>query len=206
MKTNRTKMLTAFALAPIMSGMCFAEAEVAEAPAATETSAQAEARKRAAAANFLPIVRGRLPLIFVHAIRFDKVLSIMANKDLATKFATSVGKVFDIKKGRNFSYVDANFKPSAEDVAAAEAWIAQVGGENAKGLTASGDATLMQATLTQYKDAGLATAEEVAAFSAARGATRKPSEKKAGAELPAAGGEAKTTQASAAGASDDLLS
>lgn len=205
MKSNRTKLLTAFALAPIMLGMCFAEAAIAEAPAAGETAA--EARKRAAASNFLPIVRGRLPLIFVHAIRFDKVLNAMSNKDLATKFATSVGKVFDIKKGRNFGYVNEGFKPSAEDVTSAEAWIAQVGAQNAKGLTASGDATLMQSTLDQYKAAGLATAEEVAAFASARTATRKVAEKADGAKssgLPAAGEG--TTQAAAAGASDDLLS
>lgn len=171
--------------------------------AAAETPAAAEARKRAAAANFLPIVRGRLPLIFVHAIRFDAVLNAMSNKDLATKFATSVGKVFDIKKGRNFSYVNAEFKPSAEDVAQAESWIAQVGGQNAKGLTAAGDKDLMTKTLESYKAKGLATAEEVAAFSAARTATRKPAEKKEGA-APAAGAQ-EGVQTATSGAADDLL-
>ena len=69
----------------------------AEALAAATASAAAEIRKRAAAANFLPIVRGRLPLVFVHAVRFDPVVGAMGNKDTASKFATSVGKIFDIK-------------------------------------------------------------------------------------------------------------
>lgn len=146
----------------------------ATAPTAGEAAA---ARTRAAASNFLPIVRGRLPLIFVHAIRFDKVLSAMGNKDLAAKFATSVGKVFDIKKGRNFGYVNEGFKPSAEDVTAAQAWIEQVGAENAKSVAAIGDKSLMQTTLDGYKAKGLATAEEIAAFSAARGATRTVAKK-----------------------------
>lgn len=179
------------------------ETNAGQAAAGTETSAAVEARKRAAASNFLPIVRGRLPLIFVHAIRFDSVLNAMSNKDLATKFATSVGKVFDIKKGRNFGYVNAEFKPSAEDVAQAEAWIAQVGGTNAKGLATVGDKSVMETTLDTYKAKGLATAEEVAAFSAARTATRKPAEKKEGA-APAAGAQ-EAVQTATSGAADDLL-
>lgn len=168
-----------------------------------ETTAAAEARKRAAASNFLPIVRGRLPLVFVHAIRFDAVLKAMSNKDLCTKFATSVGKVFDIKKGRNFGYVNEGFKPTDEDIKAAEAWIAQVGGQNAKGLATVGDKAVMQSTLDAYKARGLATVEEAAAFSAQRTSTRVKSDKSAAPAAVAAGGEA--VQATA-GASDDLLS
>lgn len=159
-------------------------------PTAGESPAAAEARKRAAASNFLPIVRGRLPLIFVHAVRFDKVLNAMSNKDLGTKLATSVGKVFDIKKGRNFGYVTEGFKPTAEDVASAESWIAQVGAQNAKGQNAQGDKTLMQKILDEYKERGLASAEEAAAQSAARTVTRKAS-------APAAGDANKTTLPSA---------
>ena len=179
-------------------------ADVSQVPADIQVvaTATAEARKRAPAANFLPIVRGRLPLLFVHAIRFDKVLNAMGNKDLASKFATSVGKVFDIKKGRNFAYVTEDFKPSAEDVSAAEAWIAQVGAENAKGLATVGDKTLMQSTLDQYKANGLATAEEVAKFSAARTATRVATPKAPGAAA-ASTAEGATTSA---GSADDLLS
>ena len=177
----------------------------------TPISVTAEAaRKRAAAANFLPIVRGRLPLLFVHALRFDPVLLALSTKDASTKFGTSVGKVFDIRKNRNFAYVTADFKPSAEDVSQAEAWIAQVGGANAKGLTASGDKTVMQTTLDNYKERGLASVEESAKFSATRTSTRA---KSTVAPVVAADGTASApaTQATevvqnTANAADDLLS
>jgi hypothetical protein len=173
--------------------------EVVENTAAgTETE-----RKRAPASNFLPIVRGRLPLVFVHAVRFDDVLKAMGNKDLAAKLATSVGKIFDIKKGRNFAYVDAGYKPSAEDIASAESWIAQVGADNAKGQKATGDVELMTRILDGYKERGLASAEEAAALSAARGASRKPREPKAGGADKPEAGEAVQSGGDAA---DSLLS
>lgn len=178
---------------------------VAEGTAAAETTEQATERKRAAASNFLPIVRGRLPLLFVHAVRFDAVLNAMGNKDLAAKLATSVGKVFDIKKGRNFSYVDANFKPSQDDIAAADAWIAAVGNENTKGQKAVGDADLMTRVVNEYKERGLASAEEAAALSAARGAARKKADAQA-TDVSISGVVAETTQAGADTAADALLS
>lgn len=199
--------------------MAAAEAQTSTGGAAADPAAgagdgsAAEARKRAPASNFLPIVRGRLPLIFVHAIRFNKVLNAMGNKDLATKFGTSVGKVFDIKKGRNFGYVTESYKPTAEDVAAAEAHIKQIGEQNAKGLSAAGDKTLLQTTLDEYKGRGLATAEEAAAQSTARTATRastaapaadgatKPAGKTSGAKVDKATG----VQANAGNAADALL-
>lgn len=210
------RLLTSFATAALLAGMCNVEAEVAEASAATGATPEAlaaageaaaaagEARKRAAAANFLPIVRGRLPLVFVHAVRFDPVIGAMGNKDTASKFATSVGKVFDIKKGRNFGYITSDYKPSAEDLAAAQAWIDQVGAGNTKGLTAVGDKDLMTKVLEQYKSGGLATAEDIAKLTAQRGSTRA-----AKATAPATGvlaGKTEATQAVAAGAADDLLS
>ncbi len=179
----------------------------AEALAAATASAAAEIRKRAAAANFLPIVRGRLPLVFVHAVRFDPVVGAMGNKDTASKFATSVGKIFDIKKGRNFAYVNAEYKPSAEDLAAAQAWIDQIGAENAKGLSALGVKALMTSVLEQYKAGGLATAEDIAKLTAARGAARTVK-----AAAPATGvlaGKAVTEKqeitAGDVGSADDLL-
>jgi hypothetical protein len=203
----RNSSLLALALGSVLMTAAESEASTGSGGASTE-SAEATAAKRAAASNFLPIVRGRLPLIFVHALRFDKTLLAMSNKDAASKFATSVGKVFDIRKNRNFGYVTEGFKPTAEDVTAAQGWIDAVGAENAKGLTAAGDKTLMQNTLDQYKAAGLATAEEAAAFSAARGATRVVGEKKAptaSSGAPAAPGEGVQISTSAKTA-DDLLS
>lgn len=164
----------------------------------TTADAGTDGRKRAPASNFLAIVRGRLPLLFVHAIRFDTVLNAMPNKDLAVKFGTSVGKVFDIKKGRNFSYVNAGWKPTNEDLAQAEAWIAQMGAQNAKGLTAVGDKTLAQTTLDAYRERGLASAEEAAAFAATRTSSR--------AKASPASDEGNAAQAGASGSADALLS
>lgn len=221
------RLLTSFASA--MIALCNVEAETVEAgaavvtdaanvtdaagatpealAAATAAAAAETARKRAAASNFLPIVRGRLPLVFVHAVRFDAVIGAMGNKDIASKFATSVGKVFDIKKGRNFSYITAEYKPSAEDLSAAQAWIDQVGAGNAKGLTAVGDKDLMTKVLEQYKAGGLASAEDIAKLSAARTVTRvaKAGAPAATGTLPATG-KAEASQAVAAGTADDLLS
>lgn len=121
----------------------------------TQTTESAESKKRAAASNFLPIVRGRLPLIFVHAIRFDDVVSKMGTKDAAAKFGTSVGKVFDIHKNRNFSYIGADFMPTADDISAARAWAEQVGAQNVKGLQAGGDKALMLDIVAQYEARGL---------------------------------------------------
>lgn len=178
----------------------------ADALAAAGASAAAETRKRAAAANFLPIVRGRLPLLFVHAVRFDPVIGAMGNKDTATKLATSVGKVFDIKKGRNFAYITADYKPSAEDLAAAQAWIDQVGGSNAKGMSAVGDKSLMTQILEQYKTGGLATAEDIAKLTAQRAASRPAKAPGATTGVLATKPAAETVQAASSGTADDLLS
>lgn len=179
--------------------------EQVETNAADTVTTEAGERKRAPASNFLPIVRGRLPLVFVHAVRFDPVLNAMGNKDLAAKLATSVGKIFDIKKGRNFSYVNADFKPTQEDLNAADAWIASVGAENAKGQKAVGDAELMQRVVDGYKERGLASAEEAAALSAARGASRKPRENKAAAAGGDAGGDAGEKVVDSGTTADQLL-
>lgn len=199
-KTPRS--LTSFAAALLMPGLCFADDGAANpAEAGGETSAQAEARKRAPASNFLPIVRGRLPLIFVHAARFKPELTAMSTKDAASKLGTSVGKIFDIRKGRNFDYVNQAWKPTAEDVSAAQGWIAQVGAANAKGLTAVGDKALLQSVLDEYVKGGLATAAEAAASKPAKAPAATD-----GAAAPAKGkGKAAKTEATQAGASADAL-
>lgn len=210
------RLLTSFASAMLAMSICNADAETLDpavaggaSPEALEAAGQAAAaaaetaRKRAAASNFLPIVRGRLPLVFVHAVRFDPVIGAMGNKDTATKLATSVGKVFDIKKGRNFSYITADYKPSTDDLAVAQAWIDQVGAGNTKGMTAVGDKDLMTAILAQYKTGGLATAEDIAKLTALRGSARAVKATAPAGGLPATTGEKQTV--STAGQADDLL-
>jgi len=125
---------------------------------AQETGEQAGAgapqKKRAPKTNLLDIVRGRMPLACVAAVRFQ-VSPDKTNADVAKVFGTSVGKIFDIRKGRNFGYVDANYKPSAEDIEAAKKWAAEAakhGGDEAVILaavdklgTASADEAKVQA-------------------------------------------------------------
>jgi hypothetical protein len=192
------------ALIPAISMAYMADGEASNSGEG-ESAAAAEARKRAAASNFLPIVRGRLPLLFVHAVRFDEAVGKMSNKDLATKLGTSVGKVFDIRKGRNFAYVDTGWKPTNEDIGAAESWIKQIGEQNTKGLAAVGDKSMLQGILDQYKARGLASAEEAAAQSAARAPAKPAAKTAASTTLP--GGESQTLSSADVGTAtaDDLL-
>jgi hypothetical protein len=110
--------------------------------------------------NILDIINGRLPLPLVYMIRFDK-LGAASNGDNAKKFGTSVGKVFDIKKGRNFGYVDASYLPSAEEVAAAKAWCET--GKTAKGKSLKEAGGNPEAILAELAKMTVATAEQVAA-------------------------------------------
>lgn len=148
---------------PVEGAATAAEALTGDTGTTTEVQ-----RKRAEPANFLAIVRGRFPLMLVHAVRFDEVLSKMTNKDVAAKLATSVGKVFDIRKNRNFAYLTKSWKPTASDVADAKAWAEQIGGTNAKGLIAAGDKALVTKIVESYEAAGLATAAEAEAFAASK--------------------------------------
>jgi len=55
------------------------------------------------------IIQGRMPVAVVHLLRFGS-LKQAATKDVAAKAGTTVGKVDDIKKSRNFAYVVENTK------------------------------------------------------------------------------------------------
>lgn len=102
------------------------------------TKADGSPRQRAPKTNLLDIVRGRMPLACVAAVRFVEKAEV-SNNDLAKKYGTSVGKIFDIRKGRNFGYITKDYKPSAEDIKAAEAWAkeaAKHGGDEAAVMAA----------------------------------------------------------------------
>ena len=133
-----------------------------EIAAAAEANGHTEGKKqRAPASNFLPIVSGRLPLLFVHAIRFQS--EGKGTKELATAYSTSVGKVFDIKKNKNFSYVTADWKPTATHITMANDWIAAIETPNKHGVKPEGNAELLKEVVAKYEAAGLATEAEVAA-------------------------------------------
>jgi hypothetical protein len=111
--------------------------------------------------NLLNIQRGRLPLALVFAIRFNEPAD-KSNNDLSKKYGTSVGKVFDIRKGRNFSYITADYKLTPADKAAAEEW--------AKGAAKhGGDEAAIMAQVDKIK---MATEAEAASQAAAITAQR----------------------------------
>lgn len=135
-------------------------------------------RKRGPKVNLLDIQRGRIPLALVAAIRFQEPAD-KSNKELANKYGTSVGKVFDIRKGRNFGYVTESYKPSQDDIKAAEAWAkgaAQHGGDEA-------------AIMAMVDKLGVATEEEAKAQAATITAARSKGPRQPKGEKPAAGGE-----------------
>lgn len=104
--------------------------EVTNTDAGTTTEASAEAtaakKTRAPKTHLLDIARGRLPIPFVHAIRFTEPAET-GNAALAKKYGTSVGKVFDIRKGRNFGYVTKDYVFNADELNAARAWAHEAG-------------------------------------------------------------------------------
>jgi hypothetical protein len=111
-------------------------------------------------AKILDIINGRMPLPLVYCIRFKEGAAAKA-AELAKKYGTSVGKVFDIRKGSNFGYITEAYKPSVEELKAARDFITT--GTSTKGKTLAelgGNPTEIEAHL-----AGLtvATPEEVAA-------------------------------------------
>jgi len=113
--------------------------------------------------NSYEIIRGRMPVQVVKMIRFHSDPE-MSRSAIAALYRTTVGKVNDILKGSNFSYVTEDFKPTEEQLAAAKEYIAKC--ENDE--------------LTKLVDSfEVATEEEAAKFEEARIASRKP-RKKAG--------------------------
>lgn len=120
------------------------------------------------------IIRGRMPVAVVALARFG-LMKDSATKAVADAFGTTVGKVDDIKKNRNFAYVTAEFKPTAGQKADGIAWL----GRHPTGA---------QALIDELKAMPEATAEEAAAFEAVRSASRGQSEKTKDGETANAGG------------------
>ena len=135
-------------------------AQTGEVPSSTEPTAEIKVRAPKDPSKALDILNGRMPLPIVYAIRFQEDAGAK-NSDLAKKYGTSVGKVFDIRKGSNFGYIDKDYKPSAEELAAARAHITT--GTSTKGSdlkTLGGNPEAIEAFLAAQT---VATPEEVAA-------------------------------------------
>ena len=136
------------------------DTQTGEVPSSTEPTAETKVRAPKDPSKALDILNGRMPLPIVYAIRFQEDAGAK-NSDLAKKYGTSVGKVFDLRKGSNFSYIDKDYKPSAEELAAARAHITT--GTSTKGSdlkTLGGNPEAIEAFLAAQT---VATPEEVAA-------------------------------------------
>ena len=70
------------------------------------------------------IIRGRIPLAIVYLIRFVEDAGA-GSKNLAEKYATTVGKIDDIKKNRNFAYVTEEVRFTQVQIDEAKAYINQ---------------------------------------------------------------------------------
>lgn len=70
------------------------------------------------------IIRGRAPFAIVFMIRFIEAADA-ATKALAEKYATTVGKIDDIRKNRNFAYVTEDVKFTQAQIDEAKSFIEQ---------------------------------------------------------------------------------
>ena len=124
--------------------------------------------------NKLDIINGRMPLAVVCVIRFHEDADAKDNA-LAKKYHTSAGKISDVRKSRNFAYVDENYKPSEADIEAGMGWAGQ--------MDERGDQEGAAALSDALSALVVATEAETEAFADARKATRKPRGKKADVEV-----------------------
>lgn len=73
------------------------------------------------------IVRGQMPAPIVFMIKKED--SALTDGALAAKWRTTNGKISDIRKNRNFGYIDDSYVPDAAEIEKAKAWAANHGGE-----------------------------------------------------------------------------
>ena len=108
------------------------------------------------------IINGRMPVAVVAQIRFGNNKGD-STKELAAMYGTTVGKIDDIKKKRNFAYVGADFKPTQEQIDQGLEWLQR----HPKWSTGEVDKIIQELETTP-----VATAEEAAKFEAVRVAAR----------------------------------
>ena len=125
------------------------------------------------------IIQGRMPVAVVHLARFGNTKG-NATKDLAVQFGTTVGKIDDIKKNRNFAYVVADTKFTEAQIAEGIEWLKR----HPKHDEAQADDLVVE--LDGY---ARATEDEAKAFEAARTAARgQPTKTKEGEVANGGGG------------------
>lgn len=124
------------------------------------------------------IIKGRMPVAVVHLMRFGSH-NDEATKALAQKFGTTVGKVDDVKKGRNFAYVTEEIRFTQEQIEEGVEWLQR------HPHFEEAEAGELVAELEGYE---LATEEEAAAFLEARTAARGQPVKTKSGEIANGGG------------------
>jgi len=125
------------------------------------------------------IIRGRMPLALVALIRFGDTKDLPVAEQ-ASLFATTVGKITDIRKGNNFNYVTEAYKPTQADV--------DNGIERMKKHPRY-DEDNVDRVINELEGTALATDEEAAAFASVKKSNRAQSNKtKDGEEANAGGG------------------
>lgn len=156
--TRNSRFASLMALS--LAASCFAEAagtENAENTAGTDAPT-AEAPQKVGQAAKKAIINGRMPVAVVAQIRFGNDKG-EATKVLADKYGTTVGKIDDIKKNRNFAYVTADFKPTAAQKQQGIDWLKSHPYYDAAGV---------DKLITELDATPEASAEEAAAFEAVR--------------------------------------
>lgn len=153
------------------------------------------------------IINGRMPVAVVAQIRFGNNKAD-ATKDLAPLYGTTAGKIDDIKKGRNFAYVTADFRPTQAQKDEGVAWLQR----HPKFKDGAVDGPIVE-----LENTGAATNDEAASFEAARVAARGQSATTKTGEVADAGGgnrrpkkekkaKAETAPAESGATADALLS
>lgn len=134
------------------------------------------------------IIQGRMPVAVVHLLRFGSNKG-GATKDLASKFGTTVGKVDDVKKNRNFAYVTEDVAFTDDQIAEGVEWLKRHPKYDEAGV---------DALVTELDQYARATPEQVAAFEAARTAARgQPTKTKDGEVANGGGGNRRKKKAEA---------
>ena len=96
--------------------------ETAPVTSATGEQTAKTGEQAAATKPLADIIRGRMPAVIAFLIRFKE--NGATTSALATKYKTTVGKISDIQKVRNFSYITKDFAPTEAHKAEALAFAA----------------------------------------------------------------------------------
>ena len=124
------------------------------------------------------IIQGRMPVAVVHLLRFGDSKS-GATKELAVKFGTTVGKVDDVKKNRNFAYVVEDTRFTQAQIDEGLEWLKR---------HPKYDESNVDTLVAELDGYTVATDEEAKAFEAARTAARGQPTKTKDGEIANGGG------------------